>query len=114
MSQRSNIDGVDYLIGDSKELKAELIKALGNSNAKIDFLMIDGDHTYEGVKADFEIYSKFVRKGGVIAFHDIIDTPLHRELFCRVDKFWNEIKDGKEHDEFIEGSDWGGIGILWI
>jgi predicted O-methyltransferase YrrM len=114
MSQRSNIDGVDYLIGDSKELKAELIKALGNSNAKIDFLMIDGDHTYEGVKADYEIYSKFVRKGGVIAFHDIIDTPLHRELFCRVDKFWNEIKDGKEHDEFIEGSDWGGIGILWI
>jgi hypothetical protein len=71
-------------------------------------------NTYEGVKADFELYSKFVRKGGVIAFHDIIDTPLHRELFCRVDKFWNEIKDGKEHDEFIENSDWGGIGILWI
>jgi hypothetical protein len=29
---------VDYLIGDSKQLKSELIKALGNSNAKIDFL----------------------------------------------------------------------------
>jgi predicted O-methyltransferase YrrM len=41
----------------------------------LDFLFIDGDHTYKGVKEDFEMYSPLVRKGGVIAFHDITKHP---------------------------------------
>jgi cephalosporin hydroxylase len=37
----------------------------------IDFLFIDGDHTYGGVKSDWEMYSPLVRKGGgVVGFHD--------------------------------------------
>jgi predicted O-methyltransferase YrrM len=31
---------------------------------QVDFLFIDGDHSYEGVKKDFEMYSSLVRKGG--------------------------------------------------
>lgn len=42
---------------------------------KLDFLFIDGDHTYKDVKADFENYSKLVRPGGIIAFHDIVPHP---------------------------------------
>jgi hypothetical protein len=38
-------------------------------------LFIDGDHTYEGVRRDFEMYSPLVRKGGIIAFHDIYPGP---------------------------------------
>jgi len=41
----------------------------------LDFLFIDGDHTYEGVKRDFEMYSPLVRNGGIIAFHDIVKHP---------------------------------------
>lgn len=37
----------------------------------IDFLFIDGDHHYEAVKKDFELYSPLVRSGGIIGFHDI-------------------------------------------
>src|ERR1700722_6805856 len=40
--------------------------------ARLDFLFIDGDHSYEGVKRDFEMYSPLVRAGGLIAFHDIV------------------------------------------
>ena len=45
---------------------------------KLDFLFIDGDHSYDGVKADFEMYAPMVRPGGLIAFHDI--NPDHRSL----------------------------------
>ena len=37
---------------------------------KIDFLFIDGDHSYEGVKLDFDLYSKKKKKKGVIMLHD--------------------------------------------
>ncbi|ADV64753.1 O-methyltransferase-like protein [Desulfurococcus mucosus DSM 2162] len=41
----------------------------------VDSLFIDGDHSYEGVKRDFEMYSPLVKKGGIIAFHDIVPGP---------------------------------------
>lgn len=37
---------------------------------KIDFLFIDGDHTYEGVKKDFDLYSKLLSENGLIIIHD--------------------------------------------
>ncbi len=36
----------------------------------VDFLFIDGAHDYENVKKDFELWSPFLKKGGIIAFHD--------------------------------------------
>ncbi len=35
-----------------------------------DFAFIDGDHTYEGVRADWLMWSPLVRSGGLVAFHD--------------------------------------------
>lgn len=40
----------------------------------IDVLFIDGDHSYNGVKADFELYSKLLTKSGVIFIHDTDET----------------------------------------
>jgi len=37
---------------------------------KIDFLHIDANHTYEGVKKDFELYSNIMNEGGIITIHD--------------------------------------------
>ena len=37
---------------------------------KIDYLHIDADHTFEGVKKDFELYSQRMNKGGIITVHD--------------------------------------------
>jgi len=79
---------------------------------KLDFLFIDGDHSYEGVKQDFAMYSPLVRAGGVVAFHDIaVDIPI-----CRVQRFWEEIKVQYTHKEFKDatGSFRPGIGVLWV
>lgn len=35
-----------------------------------DFIFIDGDHTYNGVKADWENYKDMVAPGGAVGFHD--------------------------------------------
>jgi hypothetical protein len=37
---------------------------------KIDLLFIDGDHSYEGVKKDFELYSTIMSENGIITIHD--------------------------------------------
>jgi predicted O-methyltransferase YrrM len=80
----------------------------------VDFLFIDGDHTYEGVKKDFELYSSLVRKGGIIAFHDIAIHP--ENVGCFVNLFWDEIKKSYRYEEFIEDRNqgWGGIGVLFV
>lgn len=39
-------------------------------------VFIDGDHTYSGVKADFENWLPTVKPGGLIAFHDVNDPTL--------------------------------------
>lgn len=81
---------------------------------KLDLLFIDGDHSYEGVKADFESYRSLVRSGGVIAFHDIAEHP--KEIGCEVAPFWQEIKRQYRHEEIIENprQGWAGIGILYV
>lgn len=45
-------------------------KAVKNWIKKIDFLFIDGDHSYEGCQQDWQNWSPFVEKAGIVAFHD--------------------------------------------
>lgn len=78
----------------------------------LDFLLIDGDHRYEGVKADFEMYSPLVRPGGLIAFHDIVPGP--PDKVGGVPQFWQELKKTHTVREFV--ADWNqkgyGLGLL--
>ena len=39
---------------------------------KADFVFIDGDHSYESVKKDFELVKNLIPKGGCVVFHDSI------------------------------------------
>jgi predicted O-methyltransferase YrrM len=82
---------------------------------QIDFAFIDGDHTYEGVKADFLDYGPLVRPGGLIAFHDILPRPDMPSI--QVDRFWQEIKTQYKTRELIGSDESGrqiGIGLLFV
>lgn len=76
---------------------------------KLDFLFIDGDHTYEGVRKDFEMYSRLLSPHGIIAFHDIV--PGSRGRVGGVPRFWNEIKRNFRYIELVEDWEQGGYGI---
>lgn len=73
----------------------ELEKALNGEKA--DFMLIDGDHTYEGVKKDFLNYRGSVAGG--IAFHDI---KAKEDCHIEVDKLWQEIKQLSDTQEVID------------
>jgi len=83
----------------------EQVKAI---TPTLDFIFIDGDHRYEAIKSDFNMYSQLVKPGGIIAFHDIAEKEEgggHR--------FWNEIKKSYKHKEILLSKDKEkGIGVI--
>jgi predicted O-methyltransferase YrrM len=107
--------------GDShtEETRARVEQAL--HGRPLDVLFIDGDHRYEGARADFERYAPLVRHGGIVAFHDIVpdartvrgvDTGTHTG---GVPILWREIRGAyRETWELIArpDQDGGGIGAL--
>lgn len=86
--------------------------------APLDFLFIDGDHTLPGVTQDFESYGPLVRKGGMIAFHDILNpAPGRNQDHIRVSVLWKRIQNaGYLTREIIAHpeEEWGGIGVVYI
>lgn len=105
---------VDYIAGNSQNAEAlEAVEARLKGEL-LDFLMIDGDHSAVGVAGDYELYKKFVRPGGLIAFHDICEHA--PESGCEVKVFWDKLKetlDSEQYCEFIaEPTNWGGIGVV--
>jgi predicted O-methyltransferase YrrM len=84
---------------------------------ELDFLFVDGDHSYEGVWQDFRDYAPLVREGGLIAFHDImpdfktrygIDTPAWTGGVYR---FWAEIREQWSAISIVDKEDQDGFGI---
>jgi predicted O-methyltransferase YrrM len=81
----------------------------------LDFLFIDGDHSYEGAKQDFDLYSPLVHPGGMIAFHDVAEHTQKGYETCEVSRVWHEIKLRYRHTEIIENplQGWAGIGVVY-
>lgn len=78
---------------------------------ELDLLFIDGDHTYEGVKKDFDLYSPLVRRGGIIALHDVCEHP--PQTGVDVARFWLEISMKYPHRKIAcYPKVWGGIGLI--
>jgi len=78
---------------------------------KIDFLFIDGDHRYDGVKKDYEMYKQLVSNDGLIGFHDIVASTNG----CEVHRFWLETRQRyAQYEELVHGpeQEFCGIGLV--
>ena len=101
---------VEMIHADSHQPRTrDRVKRLCGSR-QLDLLFIDGDHSYEGVRRDFELYSPLVGKGGMIALHDIVPGP--PLLVGGVPRFWQELKARYASScELVEDRQQGGFGI---
>ena len=77
------------------------------SDGSIDLIHIDGCHTYDAIKHDFESWLPKMSQRGVILFHDI---NVHVNNFG-VWKFWEEIADHYPSFAFKHGY---GLGVLAV
>ncbi len=71
------------IVGDSRTIDIE--------TGEVDLVFIDGDHSYEGVKNDFERFGRRVRIGGAVLFDDVFDDGLFKTHSDTVGRLVREI-----------------------
>lgn len=79
------------IAGDSRhhDTLAELRERL--AGRPIDVLLVDGDHSYGGVRSDVELYGPLVRDDGLLALHDICMHPTRWGRGNDVAIYWDEL-----------------------
>lgn len=111
------------IFGDSKDdVTIQSVHALGSQSEgawPYDAALIDGDHRYAGVKADWENYCSAAQ---LIAFHDIVGHDQAEKVYnnrVEVPQLWDELKNlpsdwNRVHVEFIDSGSKMGIGVICV
>lgn len=97
---KNNNNYYKYIQGNSQtqETKDKVVETLSNSRVlgytnKIDVFFIDGDHSFDGVLADFNMYSDLVNIGGYIIFDDYNDSVHSPDVKLAVDSLVPSLVD---------------------
>lgn len=99
------IDGFTLVRGDSHHLS---VISVVRERGPYDCVVIDGDHSYHGVKADWTNYTPMLSGKGVVALHDI---NTHLEVI-EVHRFLPEI-DHHSHVDVVSGARTPGVRLVW-
>lgn len=83
-------------------IRAESHAAAAQLPTQVDFFFVDGDHTYDGLKADWQIVKRLLRPGGIAAFHDTACPPGAKEYTVQAVKFFDEVIAGDPDFERVE------------
>lgn len=75
-----------------------------------DYIYIDGDHTYKGVKLDYRLYWPKLNKNGFMTFHDILGKGSINNAEFGVNSFWKDLTEKNKVDILFPKE--SGLGIL--
>jgi hypothetical protein len=117
-------DNVSFLIAPSQMVLPLLFQALDEANIPIDFLLIDGDHTADGVRRDIETVLTYVPKQPMfVMMHDSFNPECRRGIMTAkwqaspyvawidVDFVPGRIIEG---DNVFQGEMWGGLALALL
>ena len=93
---------VEIFIEDSVSLMERLPQ-------KYSYIYLDGDHSYEGIKRDYEAAMKKVQRPCFIVLHDVNVPENHEGFNFGIQRFWEEIKEAK-----IKLDGFPGLGIIYV
>lgn len=70
----------------------DVVESVRAITDNLDLLFIDGDHSYDGVKADWEAYKSFLKPGSTVIFHDYgwaegVRRVVHEDVLHLVDSY---------------------------
>ena len=92
----------------SRLLQSTFDQAVGQfDDGSIDLLHIDGMHTYEAVRHDYQTWLPKLSGRGVVLFHDTAE----RSRDFGVWQFWDEVRAGRPHATFTHCR---GLGVLGV
>jgi len=97
------------IFGDSQS--QEIADEVG-SHGPFDAVLIDGDHTLDGVTADWLLYGSMAP---LVAFHDIAGDGIRDKksgLMVEVPRLWRDLIARHDHREFIANGSRMGIGVI--
>lgn len=87
----------------AKQIRLDSVDAAKKITEPLDFVYIDGDHSYEGIRADLEAWFPLIREGGIIAGHDY-GQPAFPGVKAAADHFFKRFGQTVTHE---------GKGIWW-
>lgn len=114
---------VSFIIGDSKETLPKLLDDLSSSGQQPDFILIDGDHSLNGVKMDIQHILKMkITKPLVVLMHDSFNPDCRKgmlevdyESYPCVELVDIDFVQGiYSPNERTKGEMWGGFGIIYL
>lgn len=91
----------------------EMVEKVKEIAEEFECVFIDGDHTYDGAKRDFELYLPLA--GELVTFHDIVGVGQKDKRYdakVEVPILWQELKQHYNHVEIVGQGSIMGIGVL--
>jgi predicted O-methyltransferase YrrM len=79
--------------------------AVNDIPEKVDFIFIDGDHSWEGISKDWPLYSDKLKAGGIMALHDTSTIDADGGYVQDSVRYYNEVIRHDDRFEWVENVD---------